>query len=154
MMRTGLAVMLALLWFADPAAAAQTMTVRLSPGPRLVGTRAERSGVGSVTATLDGSKLTISGTYEGLLGAPTGAHLFAGSAPGVRGPKVADLSTTSNEHVASAPGQNGTDGHFSGSAKLNRAQFALFRKGGLYVEIDSADAPDGDLWGWLWAPAD
>jgi hypothetical protein len=25
-------------------------------------------------------------------------------------------------------------------------------KGGLYVEIDSAKAPEGDLWGWIMAP--
>jgi hypothetical protein len=43
-----------------PGAAAPDDTVfhfRLSPGPRLVGTRADSSGSGSVTATLEGSKL-------------------------------------------------------------------------------------------------
>lgn len=134
---------MALLQFAAPAFAAGSLTVRLSPGPRLVGTRADRSGAGKVTATLDGGKLTISGTYEGLLGTPTGAHLFAGSAPGVRGPKVADLTVS--------PAASGS---VSGSATLNARQRAAFAKGGLYVEIDSADAPDGDLWGWLWAPAE
>jgi hypothetical protein len=124
-------------------AAAESFDARLSPGPRLVGTRADRSGVGKVTVTLTGSKLVLDGTYEGLLGAPTGAHLFAGSAPGVRGPKVADLTISA-----------AANGSVSGSVTLTRAQRAAFAKGGLYVEIDSGDAPDGDLWGWLLAPAE
>jgi hypothetical protein len=45
-------------------------------------------------------------------------------------------------------------GSLGGTANLTRAQRALFAKGGLYVEIDSGDAPDGDLWGWLVPPAD
>ena len=139
----GAGALLGLAVLAAPVLAAQSLTVRLSPGPRLVGTRADRSGVGKVTATLDGSRLTISGTYDGLLGSPTGAHLFAGSAPGVRGPKVADLTVS--------PAASGS---VSGSATLNAKQRSAFAKGGLYVEIDSADAPDGDLWGWLWTPAE
>ena len=91
-MKSSLAIVLAVMFLGGPGFAAESLTVRLSPGPRLVGTRADRSGVGKVTATLDGGKLTLSGTYEGLLGAPTGAHLFVGSAPGVRGPKIADLT--------------------------------------------------------------
>ena len=30
----------------------------------------------------------------------------------------------------------------------------LANLGGLYVEIDSAEAPDGDLWGWIMPPSD
>ena len=77
-----------------PAVAAESITihVRLSPGPRLVGTRAESSGGGSVTATLAGSELTLQGSFSGLLGLPTGAHLFMGSLPGVRGPLIANLT--------------------------------------------------------------
>ncbi len=139
----GASALLCMAVLAGPVLAAESLTVRLSPGPRLVGTRADRSGFGRITATLDGSKLTLSGTYEGLSGAPTGAHLFAGSAPGVRGPKIADLTVSA-----------AASGSLSGSASLSRQQRAAYAKGGLYVEIDSADAPDGDLWGWLWAPAE
>ena len=142
-MKSSSAIVLAMVLLSGPGFAAETLTVRLSPGPRLVGTRADRSGAGKVTATLDGGKLTLSGTYDGLPGVPTGAHLFAGSAPGVRGPKVADLTISA-----------ATSGNLSGSATLNGKQHTAFAKGGLYVEIDSGDAPDGDLWGWLWAPAE
>ena len=52
-----------------------TIQFRLFPGPRLVGTRADRSGAGTVTAVLDGSKLTLKGSFSGLLAVPTAAHL-------------------------------------------------------------------------------
>ncbi len=118
---------------------AATLTFRLSPGPRLVGTRAASSGGGSVAATLEGNKLTLEGSYHGLLAVPTGAHLFMGSLPGVRGPLVADLTVSP-----------ATSGALSGSVALNAQQLATLRKGGFYVEIDSDKAPDGDIWGWLY----
>jgi hypothetical protein len=118
---------------------AATFTFRLSPGPRLVGTRAASSGGGSVQATLQGSELTLQGSYHGLLAVPTGAHLCMGSLPGVRGPLVADLTIS--------PATNGT---LNGSVELNAQQLGVLRKGGFYVEIDSDKAPDGDLWGWLY----
>lgn len=120
------------------AAASSTFHVRLSPGPRLVGTRADRSGGGSVTAKLDGNVLTLQGSFSGLLAVPTGAHLRMRSLPGVRGPLVADLTIT--------PELTGT---LSGKVQLNAQQLEALRKGGLYVEIDSDKAPEGDLWGWL-----
>ncbi len=126
-----------LLGAAAPGAAA-TFHFRLSPGPRLVGTRADRSGGGSVTATLEGSKLTLKGSFSGLLAVPTGAHLCMGSLPGVRGPRLADLTTS--------PARAGT---LSGIVQLTPEQLAALRNGGLYVEIDSDKAPEGDLWGWI-----
>ena len=120
------------------AAADDSVHFRLSPGPRLVGTRAMSSGSGELSATLSGNMLSLDGTYEGLLAAPATALLAMGSAPGVRGPKIADLAISS-----------GTSGTVSGTVKLNSKQLALFHKGALYVEIDSAAAPEGDLWGWV-----
>jgi CHRD domain len=118
--------------------AANTTTFRLSPGPRLVGTRADSSGGGSVTATLEGSELTLKGSFRGLLALPTGAHLCMGSLPGVRGPRIADLTVS--------PATSGT---LSGIVQLNTAQRTALLKGGMYVEIDSDKAPEGDLWGWI-----
>jgi hypothetical protein len=126
-----------------PAAAAPDDTVfhfRLSPGPRLVGTRADSSGSGSVTATLEGSKLMLEGAFSGLLGVPTSAHLCMGSLPGVRGPLIADLVVSP-----------ATSGRLSGTVQLNPQQLAALRKSSLYVEIDSGKAPEGDLWGWIMA---
>jgi CHRD domain len=120
------------------AAATSTFHVRLSPGPRLVGTRADRSGGGAVMATLQGNTLTLQGSFSGLLAVPTGAHLHMGSLPGVRGPLIADLTISAT-----------TSGTVSGTVQLNAEQLAALRKGGLYVEIDSDKAPEGDLWGWI-----
>jgi hypothetical protein len=120
------------------AADSSTFHVRLSPGPRLVGTRADRSGSGSVTATLQGNTLTLQGLFSGLLAVPTGAHLHMGSLTGVRGPRVADITISAD-----------TSGTVSGTVQLNTQQLAALHKGGLYVEIDSDKAPEGDLWGWI-----
>jgi hypothetical protein len=120
------------------AAASSAFHVRLFPGPRLVGTRADRSGGGSVTARLEGNTLTLQGSFSGLLAVPTGAHLHMGSLPGVRGPVIADLTVS----------QDAT-GTLSGTVQLNSEQLAALPKGGLYIEIDSDKAPEGDLWGWI-----
>jgi hypothetical protein len=115
-----------------------TFHFRLSPGPRLVGTRADTSGSGSVTATLEGNKLTLKGSFTGLLSLPTSAHLLMGSMPGVRGPLIAPLTVSA-----------ATSGTLSGTVELTPQQLSALRNGGLYVEIDSARAPEGDLWGWI-----
>jgi hypothetical protein len=61
-----------------------------------------------------------------------------GPLPGVRGPEVADLTVS--------PATSGT---VTATIQLDTRQLAALRKGGLYVEIDSDKAPEGDLWGWL-----
>jgi hypothetical protein len=123
------------------ASAATTVQVRLSPGPRLVGTRAPSSGSGAITAILDGNTLTLKGSFQGLLATPTTAQLRIGSLPGVRGPAIATLTLS--------PAAVSTSGAIDGEVKLTPEQLAAFRKGGLYVEIDSDSAPEGDLWGWI-----
>jgi hypothetical protein len=107
----------------------------------LVGTRAGSSGGGSVTVTLSGNQLILQGSFQGTLAIPTGAHLLMGSLPGVRGPIIADLVVSPS-----------TSGTLSGTVQLKPEQLSAFHKGGLYVEIDSARAPEADLWGWLVPP--
>jgi hypothetical protein len=80
----------------------------------------------------------LKGSFRGLLAVPTAAHLAMGSLPGVRGPIIADLTVSAD-----------TTGTLSGTVELDSSQMAALRKGGLYVEIDSAKAPEGDLWGWI-----
>ena len=139
-MKVELLLCLALIIAGSPALADTSFDFRLSPGPRLVGTRAQSSGSGEVHASLEGRTLVLRGTYEGLLGKPTDVHLAMGSLPGVRGPVIAPLTAVA--------------GRISGQVLLNSRQISAFQKGGLYVEIDSAEAPDGDLWGWVMPPAD
>src|SRR6266404_6054094 len=134
--RLGLALAsVVLILSATAARADESFNFRLSPGPRLVGTRAENSGSGRLSAKLSGNMLSLDGTYMGLLGVPTAARLLGGPAPGVRGPKISDLTIS--------PAVSGT---ISGNVKLGGKELATFRKGGVYIEIDSANAPDGDLW--------
>jgi hypothetical protein len=61
-----------------------------------------------------------------------------GSLPGVRGPSISGLTLS--------PATSGT---ISGEVQLSADQLAAFHKGGLYIEIDSDRAPEGDLWGWI-----
>jgi hypothetical protein len=37
----------------------------------------------------------------------------------------------------------------SGSIKLTSVQVTALKKGGISVVVQSAKAPDGNLWGWL-----
>jgi hypothetical protein len=116
----------------------ETFKARLSPVPADARTRADLTGSGSVTATLEGSKLTVTGSFEGLKTAATTANLHSAVAAGVRGPAIADLT------IAKA-----TSGMISGSADLTHEQLTNLHHGGIYVEIHSEKAPDGVIWGWL-----
>jgi hypothetical protein len=115
-----------------------TFKARLSAVPADARTRAELSGSGSASATLEGSKLVITGSFEALRAAAATANLRNGVAAGVRGPVIADLT------VGKA-----TSGTITGSVDLTPAQIVNLRKGGLYIQIQSEKAPDGVLWGWL-----
>jgi hypothetical protein len=116
----------------------ETYKARLTAVPADARTRPTLAGIGSATGTLSGGKLSISGTFEGLLSSATMAQLHSAVAAGVRGPVIGDLT------VAKA-----TSGSLSGSFTLTPQQIEDFHKGGLYIEIHSEKAPDGVIWGWL-----
>jgi hypothetical protein len=101
-------------------------------------TRAGLAGSGSASATLSGAKLTITGSFEGLLSPATKADLRGAPAAGVRGPVIADLTIS-----------KAASGTISGSVELAPAQLTSLRKGGIYIQIYSEKAPEGVLWGWL-----
>ncbi len=103
-------------------------------------------GIGHVTATLSGSTLTVTGDYSGLSSEATAANLQLGLGRGVAGGTTGGLDGTT---VGKLTIGGGMSGQISGSVKLNSAQLAALKKGALYVEIDSAKAPTGNLWGWL-----
>ena len=122
----------------------KTFKARLSPVPIDIAMQATVAGSGSVSAVLTGSKLSISGTFEGLRSPATIAHVHKGPVRGVRGPVVFDLTVSK----ASEP----TSGTLSGSIDLTPLQLADLEKGRLYVQLHSEKAPDGNLWGWLLLP--
>jgi hypothetical protein len=116
----------------------ESFKARLSAVAADAKTRPSLAGSGSVMAVLVGSKLTITGSFDGLLSAATSAGLHGAVAAGVRGPAIGDLT------IAKA-----TSGAISGSFELTPQQLTSLHKGGLYIQIHSEKAPAGVLWGWL-----
>ena len=115
-----------------------TYKTRLSPVPldaKMVGNVV---GSGSVTATLVNSKLSVTGTFEGLRSAATAARVHKSPKAGVRGPAFLDLKVS--------PGTSGT---ISGAFDLTAAQVQELAQGRYYIQLHSEKAPDGNLWGWL-----
>ena len=122
-------------------AAAQTegrFKGRLSPVPIDATMRPNVKGGGSLTAVLVGTKLTITGSFDGLSGPATVARVHNSLATGVRGSAFHDLT------VSKAP-----SGTVTGTFDLTPEQVDSLRKGKIYVQIHSEKAPDGNLWGWL-----
>jgi hypothetical protein len=116
----------------------ETFKGRLSPVAMDATMKANVAGSGSVSAVLAGTKLTITGSFDGMRSPATVAQLHQGIATGVRGPAILDLT------VAKA-----TSGNITGSFDLTPEQIENLKKGKLYVQIHSEKAPDGNLWGWL-----
>ena len=133
--RIAAAFLLALVCSAQKA---ETYKVRITPVAMDAAMKVNIAGSGSATATLAGNKLILKGTFEGLLSPATKAQLHRGSATGVRGPVVFEVSV---DHAAA--------GNVAGSFDLSADQVESLRKGGFYIEIASEKAPDGNLWGWL-----
>jgi hypothetical protein len=99
------------------------------------------TGKGAAAATLSGSRLTISGSFDGLSSPASVARLHRGAAKGARGPVLGDLTVS-----------KGPSGTFSGTIDLKPEDLADLKLGKLYVQIHSEKglAPDGsNLWGWL-----
>ncbi|MBN1239266.1 MAG: CHRD domain-containing protein [Gammaproteobacteria bacterium] len=121
-------------------------TARLGWVPISGAERADVAGRGSAAATLSRSRLSITGSFEGLPAAATAARLHQGVATGARGPAIADLEITRADH-----------GDIEGEVELDAEQIAALRAGFLYVQVhaEGKGVPeDGSvLWGWL-IPAD
>jgi hypothetical protein len=135
-------VIAALLSAANPLAAqGEKFTARLGWVPITGAERANVTGKGTATATLTGTKLAISGSFEGLAAPATAARLHRGVAKGARGPVITELTIT-----------KATSGTISGSVELTKDQLEGLRQGALMVQIHSEKgvAPDGsNLWGWF-----
>lgn len=116
----------------------ETFKARLSPVAVDAQLVSVITGHGAVSATLAGTKLTVTGTFEGMHSAATVAHLHLSKATGVPGPAIHELTVS-----------KGMDGTISGSADLTPSEVEALRKGLLYVMVHSTGAPDGNLWGWL-----
>jgi len=120
------------------AAAADRYQVYLSPMPFNDATQPIMQGKGTASATLEGDTLTISGSFAGLTGPATKAHLSLSRGPGIPGSPVVDLTLMGD-----------FAGKVTGQTKLNPSQLAALRSRKLYIQIDSEKMPSGHLWGWL-----
>lgn len=143
-MRLALVLMVAagavMAWLVMPGAAqsGNTFKGRLSKVPVDAKMVPEIIGTGMATATLSGSTLTISGTFEGMGTPATIARLHTTRVRGTRGPAIADLTVT-----------KAASGTISGTVTLTPEQINDLRAGKLYIQIHSDKGPDGHLWGWL-----
>jgi len=135
---TAIGIALGSLAISLAAQSGETFKARLSAAVADAKTRAGLTGSGSASAILSGTKLSITGSFEGLLSPATKADLHSAVAAGVRGPVIADLTVAKT-----------ASGTISGSVDLTPAQLTSLRKGGFYIQIYSEKTPDGALWGWL-----
>ena len=124
----------------EPAAAqaGKAYRVRLSPVPVDLPMLPTIAGSGTVTATLTGNRLILTGNFEGLKSPATLLKIHRGPR-GVRGPAVIDLT---------AP-PSATSGQISATVDLSPSQVDDLAKERLYVQLYSEKAPEGNLWGWL-----
>ena len=123
------------------AQSAEKYMARLAWVPISGADRANVTGKGSATATLSGSKLAVTGSFEGLAASATAARIHQGVAKGARGPAIGDLVIT-----------KGTSGTISGGLALDKEQLESLKQGRLYIQVHSEKgvAPDGSsLWGWF-----
>lgn len=118
--------------------AQESLTARLTMMPIDEVNRGIVTGAGTVAAELDGNRLTITGSFSGLRGPATVARVHQSIDRGIRGAALYDLSVT--PAVA---------GDIAGSIELTPEQIDLLRAGRLYIQLHSASAPEGNLWGWL-----
>ena len=128
----------AILAWTGIARAEETFKTRLSPVPIDAQLAPTVTGHGSVSAVLAGTKLTVTGSFEGMRSAAIAAHLHQSKTTGIRGAVIHELTVTK--------AMNGT---ISGSVDLAPSEAEALRKGMIYVQIHSEGAKDGNLWGWL-----
>ena len=110
---------------------------RLSVVPLDVAMQANVAGLGQVTATLAGTRLTVTGDASGLKSAATTVSIHRGP-KGIPGPAILTLTATKT-----------TNPTISGALDLTPQQVADLRGEQLYVQLNSERAPEGNLRGWL-----
>ena len=122
----------------SPAFASQKYQTDIGPTPRDGRNSANVQGRGAAQATLNGSNFTVHGTFAGLAGAATDAHLCMGNVMGGTGPSIYDLKITKAQK-----------GEFGGAVTLTSDQVLALNAGRIYVLLNSQTAPHGNLWGWF-----
>jgi hypothetical protein len=126
------------LVFITSANAQESLAARLTMMPIDEVNRGIVTGSGSASAELDGNTLRITGSFTGLRGPATIARVHQSLDRGIRGTALYDLAVTPD-----------VEGNITGEIDLTPEQLEMLLAGRLYIQIHSASAPEGNLWGWL-----
>ena len=94
-------------------------------------------GEGEVVLTLNGSSLSVEGSFEGMSSAATGAHIHNGP-PAQPGPVIHALEVT-----------QATRGSVVGELTLTEEQVEALHNNEFYIQIHSESNPPGELRGWV-----
>ncbi|MDX1531155.1 MAG: CHRD domain-containing protein, partial [Rhodothermales bacterium] len=100
----------------------------------------ETDASGAVLATLDGTDLTLTGSFAGLTGDYAASHIHVAPA-GANGPVVVGLNP--------AVGGDGRSGTFDETVTLSAADVEALENGELYVNVHSAAFGSGEIRGQL-----
>jgi hypothetical protein len=131
------ALMLATQAFAAQGAGGEVYRARLSVVPLDVAMQANVAGLGQVTATLNGNRLTVTGDASGLKSPATTVSIHRGP-KGIPGPAILQLTATKTANPT-----------ISGTLELSPQQVEDLKGEQLYVQLNSERAPEGNLRGWL-----
>ncbi len=112
----------------------------LFPEDVLRPTTVQTTGAGDLTATLEGTTLTVTGSFSNLSADYAASHIHPAVA-GVNGPVAVALSPTVDAD------QRG--GAFDETVTLDAEQVAALQAGALYVNVHTADHPGGEIRGQL-----
>ena len=110
---------------------------RLAPLPANFQTVKQITGQGHISATLNGNELTIEGTFEGLAKPATQCFLRRG-ALAIPGPAFVEISISRAQQ-----------GQISGTVTLDTELVSALHNHGIYLQIHSEAALEGNLRGWL-----
>ena len=127
-----------------PTPAPITFTTTLSSANEVPAVAVASSGSAAISSTLDGNKLTVSGTFKNLSGAATLAHIHGPGDAKTAAPVLFALTFTND-----ATGGSGT---LSGSVDLSADQLTQLKAGLLYFNVHTAANKSGEIRGQIVLP--
>lgn len=96
---------------------------------------------GSATVTLEGKTIKLTGSYSGLSGAATAAHIHGPASKTETAGVILGLTATEGATAGS--------GTLAGTGTLTDAQIADLKAGRYYVNVHTAQNPPGEIRGQL-----